>query len=547
VLILVRCNVARINAAGVLTILLGVVAAVFFALNLASEATAATTCSDSLQAKIDATPAGGTVRVDACIYREQLHITKPITLVGQPGSQIRGSDVWGAWNELANGNFRSIHSLPRFPQEDVSCKQNTKRCAWPEQVFVNGMAQRQVGPASDPRPGEFKVDVRRRVILGSDPEGKVIEVTVRRHWITGSASADGVTVRGFTMKHAANEWRSGAIQSREPTTRRTSGYAWSRSKPDGSNWNIENNILSDAHGAVLSVRTDEADILDNEISHGGQLGIHNPGDHSLIRGNYIHDNNTENFCTAVERCAGYSTDGNSRVSATLVEAGGVKIAGGQDFVTVSSNEISENHGNGLWFDVGTHDVTVSSNRIHHNARRGVFFEISDGAQIFSNTIYENGWASTNQVNGSGIMVGNSSNAEVYNNTLAWNAAGIAVLSADRSGTKYDLVHDVHVHDNTVLGTNSANKLENQLALVWLGLPSSTLLDPANNNRGANNEYWYTSPEGSLERFRWGKKSISKLAAFNATPGEENGRYLTQDEKDNLVANRKIPAEPERRQ
>lgn len=544
----VRCCVARINATRILTILLGVLAALLLALNVASQATAATTCSDSLQAKIDATPAGGTVTADDCIYREQLEITKPLTLVGQPGSQIRGSDVWEEWKTLTNGNFRSTRSLPRFPQEDVSCEENTKRCAWPEQVFVNGISQRQVGSASDPRPGEFKVDERRLVILGSDPEGKVVEVTVRRHWITGSASADGVTVRGFNMKHAANEWRSGGIQSREPTTRKSSGYAWSRSKPDGSNWNIENNILSETHGAVLSVRSGEADILDNEISYGGQLGIHNPGDHSLVRGNYVHHNNTENFCIAVESCTGYSTDGNSRVSATLVESGGVKVAGRQSFVTVSSNEISGNHGNGLWFDVGTHNVTASSNRIHHNARRGVFFEISDGAKIFSNTIYENGWASSNEVNGSGIEVGNSSNAEVYNNTLAWNAAGIVVMSANRSGTDYDLVHDVHVHDNTVLGANSANNLENHLALAWVQSHSSTtLLDPENNNWGAGNLYWYTSPEGSPERFRWGNKSISKLVDFNATPGEENGRYLTQAEKDSLVANRKIPAEPERRQ
>jgi hypothetical protein len=185
VLILVRCNVGRTSAARVLIILLGVLAAVFLALYVASEATAATTCSDSLQAKIDATPAGGTVTANACIYREQLQITKPLTLVGQTGSQIRGSDLWGALSELANGNFRSIRSLPRFLQEDVCCKQSTKRCAWPEQVFVNEMAQRQVERVSDPGPDEFRVGVKRRVMLGSDPEGNVIEVTVRRHWITG--------------------------------------------------------------------------------------------------------------------------------------------------------------------------------------------------------------------------------------------------------------------------------------------------------------------------------------------------------------------------
>jgi parallel beta-helix repeat protein len=527
----------------VLTIPLGVLAVALLAMNGASEATAATACSGSLQAKIDAAPAGGTVTADVCIYREQLRITKPITLVGQPGSQIRGSNVWEKWKTLTNGNFRSTSSLPTFPQEDVSCEPNTKRCAWPEQVFVNDVAQQQVGRASDPTPGEFKVDVDRRVVLGSDPTGKVIEVTVRRHWITGSASADGVTVRGFTMKHAANEWRSGAIQSREPTRKTSSGYAWSRSKSDGDDWNIENNTLSEAHGAIISVRSDEADIVNNEISQGGQLGIHNPGDNSRIRDNYVHNNNTERFCIVVKTCAGYSTDGNSSVSATLVESGGVKIAGRQGSLTVSSNEISDNRGNGLWFDVGTHHVTVSSNRIHHNARKGIFFEISNGAKIFSNIIYENGSVETNQINSAGIQVGNSTNVEVYNNTLAWNTGGIVVLAADRKGTQHDRVHDVQVHDNTILGTDSVDKIRNHLALVWLQLSSTTLLDPANNNWGANNKYWYTSPESSLERFRWGNKSISKLADFNATPGEENGSYLAPDEKDTLMTAKGIPTSP----
>jgi hypothetical protein len=34
-----------------------------------------------------------------------------------------------------------------------------------------------------------------------------------------------------------------------------------------------------------------------------------------------------------------------------------------------------------------------------------------------------------------------------------------------------------------------------------------------------------------------------LSAFNLTPGEESGRYLTQSEKDALVASKGIPANP----
>jgi hypothetical protein len=168
--------------------------------------------------------------------------------------------------------------------------------------------------------------------------------------------------------------------------------------------------------------------------------------------------------------------------------------------------------------------------------------------VFGNVVYNNGWATPKGFMGSGIILHNSSSTEVYDNTVAWNADGIVVLAQDREGTDYDLVHDVHVHDNTIFASNGPTEESNSLALAWMQGWTDTLFDPANNNWGANNVYSYTTEEGgSLERFRWGKKSISKLADFNATAGEENGRYLTQDEKESLVANRKIPAAPERRQ
>jgi hypothetical protein len=517
---------------------------VIFAFIASAEPAAAVTCTDSLQAEIDAVPSGGTVTAEPCIYREQVKITKPLTLLGKPGSEIRGSNVWSTWDKVAAG-WRSRNTLPLFPQEDVSCEPNTQRCAWPEQVFMNGVALVQVAPSATLSTGKFKLDSARRVILSNDPRRKTMEVTVRRHWITGTSGADGVTIRGFTMKHAANEWRSGAIQSRPPTTQNLDGtYAWSRFKADGDDWNVVNNILSDAHGAVVSVRSRNADILNNEIARGGQLGIHNPGDFSHVQGNHIHENNTERFCIAYGNCVGYSTDGNSTILPTLVESGGVKIAGGQDNISVEDNVIDHNRGQGLWFDVQTHDMVIAHNRIHHNARRGIFFEISDGAKIFDNTIYENGWATPEYVDGAGIQVGNSSNVEVYNNTLAWNADGIAVVGLDREGTANDNVTNVYVHDNTILqeDTNVAGDSKT-VALGWIEGWTTQMFQPVANNRGADNRYYYPTSEGR-PRYEWSQTRYSSLMVFESTPGDENGNYLTKSEKDALVASKEIPASPE---
>jgi hypothetical protein len=63
--------------------------------------------------------------------------------------------------------------------------------------------------------------------------------------------------------------------------------------------------------------------------------------------------------------------------------------------------------------------------------------------------------------------------------------------------------------------------------------------------GRQQQVLVTTPEGSLERFRWRLPPIlRKLEDFNRTLGEENGRYLTSSEKDAVVTSKGIPPAPE---
>jgi hypothetical protein len=62
---------------------------------------------------------------------------------------------------------------------------------------------------------------------------------------------------------------------------------------------------------------------------------------------------------------------------------------------------------------------------------------------------------------------NSTTTEVYDNTLAWNADGIAVYALDREGTEWDRVHDVYIHHNIILAKDSASEPRNNLAPGWL--------------------------------------------------------------------------------
>lgn len=445
-----------------------------------------------------------------CIYREQVVIDKPLTLRGRPGSEIRGSEVWIDWEERSN-LWRSEERLPEFPQTAVECMPGTDRCLWPEQVFFDGEPLLQV--AHNPGPEEFAVDDDRRVVLGQDPGGHLVEVTVRRHWVLGAA--EGVTITGFTMRHAANEGRSGAIMNR--MKRLDGGYA---------NWTVQNNRLSDAHGGVISLSNAPGlRILNNEIYRGGQLGIKSTGRGQIVRGNRIHHNNTEDF--------------NWRW-----EAGGLKTSHAEG-VRVDSNEFYANRGNAIWFDIDSSNNTISNNRIHHNSRRGIHYEISEYGKIFDNVLWENGWGTPERGLGAAISLGNSRNTEIHGNVMAWNAGGISVIGIDREGTYWDSVHGIHVHDNAILAEDYPEDPVEHFALAWIQGWSTQMFDPANDNRGENNAYWYPTPEGDATRYEWAKTAYSRLADFNATPGEENGRYLTRDEKDALVAEKGIPAAPER--
>jgi hypothetical protein len=137
----------------------------------------------------------------------------------------------------------------------------------------------------------------------------------------------------------------------------------------------------------------------------------------------------------------------------------------------------------------------------------------------------------------GISITASRDVEVYDNILAWNEVGISVVNslreANAGGTdpKLDTVSNVLVHDNTILAQDIPPAGDDTFpALAWRKTyPEGNLYDPAANNRGLDNRYWYLNPEVTFVRFVW-ERDFKRLRVFNCTPGEENGRYLTDRRK-----------------
>src|SRR5262245_37225205 len=133
------------------------------------------TCPAPVQPELDAAPEGATVVLPPCVIRETLAVTRPMTLRGVPGTEVRGSDVWTDW-ERDGGGWRSAQALPAMPAHG-ECLPGTTRCLEPEQVVRDGLPLEQVD--AEPGPGAFTVDADRHVRLGADPAGHVVEVSIR--------------------------------------------------------------------------------------------------------------------------------------------------------------------------------------------------------------------------------------------------------------------------------------------------------------------------------------------------------------------------------
>ena len=497
-------SLSRLRALGALSCLLIVA---FIGITFRAGPAQAATCTESLQARIDATTSGGTVTAEPCIYREQITIDKPLTLVGQPGSEIRGSDVWQGWKQRRDGRWISTLSVPALPQDepDVFCMPNTFRCKLPEQVFIDGQPLAQVN-ALPKKANQFFVTGKRKVILKRNPTGRTAEVTTRQHWVLGTTSADGVTIQGWTMKHAGTEARGAAMMNRPELH-----------EVGGARWTVRDSVLSDAHSAIISLlNAPDHQIVGNKILRGGMLGIKGAGPGSIIRSNEIAYGNTERYCY----------DSVCGIGAT----GGAKFALNVRDTVFDQNDVHDNFGKGVHYDLGCSANVASNNRIYDNARVGLHMELCHSGTMLGNTVYRNGYATPGN-SGAGILTSSSENIEIYDNVVAYNPGGIVVQTRSRPG--HEQTHDVFVHHNTIVSR------ANYPALVWNGQDSAfTVLA---NNRGSDNGYYYPIAENDSARFYW-DGAIKRLDAFNGTQGEENGYYLTAAQKDTVLMEHRITSE-----
>jgi parallel beta-helix repeat protein len=445
----------------------------------------------ALQRLIDEAAPGSTVIVPAAIYREAGTIDKPLALIAAPGAEIRGSDVWTDWHQRDDGWVSG--PAPEF-REAGFCRADGESCKWRNQVFIDGTALRQV--EERPGAGEFAVSHKSEIVLGEDPTGRSVEVTTRPIWI--SVEANDVTIAGFTMRHAAAAPQFGGVNAR-----------------DVSGTTVRENHLTESHGAAISIHGGAGhSVVANDLHANGQLGLQiNDIGGMLVERNVIRSNNTEDFDPHWE-------------------AGGMKATRALK-LRVVDNEVCANGGPGLWCDINCGGTTITGNRVHGNDNAAIHFEISSGSAIEDNEIWSNGWAFPIWGWGAGILISSAADARVIGNVLAWNADGISVISQDRGATP---TAGNRVEGNTILTGPSDG---DTFALAWLDDWSSGMFDESRGNGGSLNAYWFPGDENGRSRYAWNDR-YPDLGRFNATPGEEGGRYLSSAERDAVIEEARLP-------
>jgi parallel beta-helix repeat protein len=354
------------------------------------------------------------------IYREQVVIEKsgrpdqPITLQAAEGETVvlTGADHLTDWTPIPGPERVYNTSWPhRFitwtkynthPDDDYH--RLIGRC---EQVFVNGDPLRQALAKEQISRGTFFVDLEAKTLSiqpANNQEitgGKAtIEVSSRDRILI--VKGDYVTVEGIRFRYAANRAQQGAAEF------------------SGDHITVANCVFEYTNASGAEFSGEDIVVRNCTFQHNGQLGFGAGRAHRLLlTGCTVRDNNTKGFDRGWE-------------------AGGDKICLTRGAILENSTFV-ENHGNGIWFDIGNENCQVRNCLIANNEDAGIFYEISYGLHAHDNVIVGNGLANTPGAWGAaaGISLSSSPNCTIERNLILGNKEGFDFREQTRSTPRID--------------------------------------------------------------------------------------------------------------
>ncbi|MBA3801672.1 MAG: right-handed parallel beta-helix repeat-containing protein [Acidimicrobiia bacterium] len=336
-------------------------------------------------------PSGGTVVLHAGRYRETVTIGKTVTIQNAPGEAawLDGSAPVTGWVRTATG-WRKDGWTTRFDHSPTYTKgapdgpapywqfvsPSYPMAAHPDQVWIDGVALKQVGSLSQLGAGKFFLDESMsRLHIGSDPTGRTVEASTLSKAL--SVRAGGTVIRGIGIRrYAPSVWMMAAVTLEAPSAQ------------------VENVVVEAMATTGISVLSSDVTMRRLTVRQSGMLGIHGRyADRLRLTAADIRGNNVERFNHAPV-------------------AGGIKI-GRTRGVTVRDSSFSGNLGHGFWIDMSVYNTTFANTTFRDNDGNGLFLEISAKATVVDNLFSGNGEF--------GIKVNNTSDVKVWNNTFVGNS------------------------------------------------------------------------------------------------------------------------------
>lgn len=461
----------------------------------------------SIQAVINAAPEGARIGLSAGTYRIDSALSpkrgqKLLALGGAGSAVITGSKVVTGWvKDGSSARWYKNGLLPAAYADPGQCEVNSGRaansCQKREQVYRNGVALNRAMQLSDLRPNGFYQDYQNnRTWLGSDPASTTMEIARTPHAV--NSSAYGVTLSGLKFTHFATPSQQGAVMA------------------GGADWLIQGCVFTGNHAIGLHlVKAARAQVRNNIMIENGQLGMgHYASNNTIVENNVITKNNTAGYWGADWESGGFKS----------TYSNGVMFRG---------NNVHDNRGTGVWFDINNINATILGNAINNNYADGIRYEISYKALISDNKLAGNGYGlATGGGRGSdyslyavaAINVNSSPDVEIRQNVIGKNQNGITAQMRSRGSGTYGAwdLNNLNVHHNDVTLATGARTGEGVQGLGTLSPVSTTTYYTAKNNRFDYNTYRMDTT--SAKRFSWNKTYMT-FASLQSAGQERNGRVV----------------------
>jgi len=361
---------------------------------------------DDINLIVDNNPEGTTFIIKSGIHRmQEIWPKNGNTFWGEAGAILNGGRVLTEFEQEGG-----LYYAPDQAQEGQThgdpgvCPEGWERCDRPEDLFFDDVPLRHVTSLDDVEQGKYFFDYNAdRIYFADNPTGHTVETSVTT-WAFIS-SGNNITIKNLIVEKYASQTDWGTLG--------VGGEA--------TNWIIEGCEIRLNHGAGIVVGG-ESTVRGNYLHHNGHVGVNaGGGANILIESNEISYNNY------------------TRVDPGWGGAGTKFYL--SDNLQVIGNYVHHNLGHGLWTDIDNTNTLYEGNWVWWNEHNGIEHEVSHNVIIRNNDVRYNGINNDIWLFGSQILIYNSSDGEIYNNTIIISSQyypgnGISIIHDDRPDPPY---------------------------------------------------------------------------------------------------------------